>query len=251
MAEIEFEVKDHIMHIYLNRPEKLNAFTLDMISQFKSAIGKLRDDPNIWVGIISGRGRSFCTGIDLNYISLEQAAKIGEFYQSILIPKPIIAAIHGYCLAQGMGIALCSDIRIASEDAKFGWPQVKRGISSVSGPGLGSLFLPLGFIQEYLFTGEFMDAQTAYALHIVNKVVPLDKLIPTAEEYAYKICENAPLAVQGMKEALLKCKFTIDTNLDERLKQAGLVMERVLQTEDAKEGIKAFMEKRKPVWKAR
>ena len=162
--------------------------------------------------------------------------------------KPIIAAINGVCLAQGCGIALGSDIRIASTGAQFGWPQAKRGISSVSGPALLSQVVPRNVAFEFLFTGEFVDAQKALELMLVNYVVPPEEVMPRAEEMARKITANAPLALAAIKEASIRGS---EMGLEDRVAFAQKKRDEVLATEDAQEGVRAFAEKRSPVWKGR
>jgi enoyl-CoA hydratase len=162
--------------------------------------------------------------------------------------KPIIAAINGICLAQGCGIALGSDIRIASTKAEFGWPQAKRGISSVSGPALLSAVVPKNIAFEFLFTGDFVDAQKALELLLVNYVVEPEDVMAKAEEIAHKIIANAPLPIAAIKEASIK---GAEMGLEERVKFAGKKRNEVLESEDAKEGVLAFAEKRTPVWKGR
>ena len=160
--------------------------------------------------------------------------------------KPIISAINGICLAQGCGIALGSDIRIASSAAQFGWPQAKRGISSVSGPALLSQVVPRNIAFEFLFTGEFVDAQKALDLMLVNYVVEPDEVMPRAIEMAEKITANAPLSLAAIKEASIKGS---EMGLEERVAYAQTKRDEVLKTEDAQEGVRAFAEKRAPVWK--
>ena len=157
--------------------------------------------------------------------------------------KPIIAAINGYCLAQGGGIALASDIRIAADTAQFGWPQAKRGISSISGPSMLANRIPLNYALEFLLTGAFISAQEAHRLHLVNKVVPLDALADTVDEYAQTIVQNAPLATRGMKEAAVRGQ---NLGLEERVNLASNLFERVRASADAEEGLRAFVEKREP-----
>ena len=247
MALVEYEVKERIAYITLNRPEKLNALNFQMKDELVACLRRYNDDRDAWVAIISGNGRAFCPGIDLTEVSIESAAEIDRLYLEILrVMKPLICAVHGFTLAQGDGIAFCCDIRVAADDAKFGWPQPKRGISSISGPSFAAHHLPLGYAFEYLFTGEFFDAQEAYRLNMVNRVVPKDKLISTAEEIAKKILECAPLAVQAMKEAVLR---GLPMPLADRMHTAAVILSNVLRTKDAQEGLKAFAEKRAPVYR--
>ena len=247
MANVEYEVKGKLAYITLNRPEKLNAITLPMFDEIVSTCRRYNEDPDVWVAILSGKGRAFCPGIDLTEQKPGQVINVDDVYFSILgVTKPLIAAVHGYCLAQGAGIAFCCDIRIAAEGTKFGWPQVKRGMSSISGPTFAAHHLPLNYAYEYLFTGELFDAQEAYRFDLVNRVVPQDKLMSTAEEMAEKILNNAPLAVQGMKEAI---QMGIELPLPQRMHGAKLILNRIKQTKDFQEGMLAFKEKREPVWR--
>ena len=249
MALIETNVTEKIGYITFNRPDKLNALNLEMRDGFVSALSEFRANPDVRVIIISGKGRAFCTGFDLSGMDPEEPTKADAFYLEIFaMPQPVIAAIHGHCLAQGAGIALCSDIRVASEDVRFGWPQVLRGLSSVSGPSLGTHYLPLGISLEHLFTGEFLNAEELFRCFVVNRVVPLEKLMPTAEELARKILAGAPLAVRVMKEAALQ---GLKMPLESRMRFSGTLMSGIIRTEDAQEGLRAFAEKRQPIWKGK
>jgi enoyl-CoA hydratase/carnithine racemase len=173
----------------------------------------------------------------------------GDLYvEQSRIYKPIISAINGICLAQGCGIALGSDIRIAATEARFGWPQAKRGISSVSGPALLSQVVPRNIAFEFLFTGEFVDAQRALDLMLVNYVVPPEQVLPRAEEMARMITANAPLSLAAIKEVSIKGS---EMGMEERVALAQRKRDEVLETEDAKEGVRAFAEKRAPVWQGR
>jgi len=162
--------------------------------------------------------------------------------------KPLIAAVHGYCLAQGDGIALSCDIVIAAEGTKFGWPQAKRGISSTSGPSLGVTHLPMKIAMELMFTARFVEAEEALSLHLINRIVPEDELMSTAEEIARQIIANSPSAVWGMKEAV---QLGRDVPLRQKMQIAAMIGRRVATTEDAREGIQAFIEKREPKFTGR
>jgi enoyl-CoA hydratase len=141
-----------------------------------------------------------------------------------------------------------ADIRIVSETAQFGWPQPKRGISSISGPVILGQWIPLSRAMELLFTGEFMKADEALALGLVNHVVPESELMSKAEEIEAKILENAPLAVRAMKEATMR---GLHLSLPDCLNLAGMVFEGARGSADAQEGLNAFQEKRAPNWTAR
>jgi len=251
MALVEYEVKDRIAFITLNRPEKLNSINKEMFQELVSVCKRYDEDRDALVAIFSGKGRGFCSGADLGAelgeADTEFIAKVDMLYLDILsLKKPTIAAVHGFCLAQGLGITLCSDIRIGAEGTKFGWPQVKRGISSISGPAFAVHYLPRNFGYEYLFTGEFFSTEEAFRFNMLNRIVPEERLMPTAEEMARKIAANAPLAVQAMKEAALLGQ---EMNLAQRLRVGGMILARIIKTKDAEEGLRAFQEKREPVWR--
>ena len=250
--EVIYEVKEGIACITLNRPEKLNAINPEMRELLWDAFQDVRNNDEVRCAIVTGKGRAFSTGHDLVAMASARANEgptTGDLYvEQSKIWKPIIAAINGVCLAQGCGIALGSDIRIASSEAQFGWPQAKRGISSVSGPALLSQVVPRNIAFEFLFTGDFVDAQKALELMLVNYVVPPEDVMPRAEEMARKITANAPLALAAIKEACIKGS---EMGLEERVAFAQKKRDEVLASEDAQEGVKAFAEKRAPVWRGR
>ncbi len=250
--EVIYEVKEGVAYITLNRPEKLNAINPEMRELLWDAFQDVRNNGDVRCAIVTGSGRAFSTGHDLAAMANARANEgpsTGDLYvEQSRIWKPIISAINGICLAQGCGIALGSDIRVASEEARFGWPQAKRGISSVSGPALLSQVVPRNVAFEFLFTGEFVDARKALELMLVNYVVPPEEVMPLAEEMARKITANAPLALAAIKEASIKGSAM---GLEERVAYAQKKRDEVLATEDAQEGVRAFAEKRAPVWRGR
>jgi enoyl-CoA hydratase/carnithine racemase len=249
---IRFEVKDHIATITLNRPDKMNALNRAMRKELQDAFREVKYDPEIWICILTAEGKAFCSGKDLLEKLPEEDGLVfsnDELYMfERTIYKPIITAINGVCLAQGGGLALGSDIRIMADHAVFGWPQVKRGISSVSGPTMFATEVPLAVALKYLMRGVPMTAQEALDLHVVHEVVPLADLMTTAHRWAHEIMQAAPLAVQGIKEAAVRSQ---GLPLDERILMARGVANRVLLSEDSKEGILAFKEKRPPRWSGR
>ena len=250
--EVIYEIKEGIAYITLNRPEKLNAIDTPMRQQLWDAFQDVDKNPDVRCAIVTGAGRAFSTGHDLVAMAAggaNEGPSTGDLYvvQSN-IWKPIISAINGICLAQGCGIALGSDIRIASSKAEFGWPQAKRGIASVSGPALLSQVVPRNIAFEFLFTGDFVDAHKALELMLVNYVVEPDQVMAKSEEIAQKITANAPLSLAAIKEASIKGS---EMGLEDRVKFAQNKRNEVLESEDAKEGVLAFAEKRAPVWKGR
>ena len=252
MPEVEYEIRDGIAYITLNRPEKLNAINPEMRQLLWESFQDVDSNPDVRVAIVTGRGRAFSTGHDLVAMAAGRASaglSTSDLYVAQQrIWKPIIAAINGICLAQGCGLALGSDIRIASEEAQFGWPQVKRGIASVSGPALLAHVVPRNIAFEIMFTGEFIDAQRALELGLVNRVLPGDQTVPAAEELARKIMKNAPLALAAIKEVSINGAAM---DLERRTAYAQAKVDLIRTTEDAKEGVRAFAEKRDPVWQGR
>jgi E-phenylitaconyl-CoA hydratase len=250
MAEVEYEVRNQIAYITLNRPEKLNAINPEMRELLWEAFSDVKQNPDVRVAILTGSGRAFSTGHDLEAMAAGRASEgksTSELYLALQnIWKPILCAINGICLAQGCGLALSSDLRIASEDARFGWPQVKRGISSVSGPALMAQVVPRNVAFEIMFTAEFISAQRALDLHLVNQVVPAEDVMSTAEAFARKIMENAPLALAAIKEVTV---LGSAMDLERRVAYAQSKADLTRITDDAKEGVRAFAEKRDPVWR--
>ncbi len=255
MATVEYEIKDRVGYVTLNRPEKLNAIDVGMRDELWRVLHDVNDNPDVWLAVITGRGRAFSVGHDLvamsgrgdDLYSDEISTEDIYVYQSQIF-KPLIASINGFCLAQGGGIALASDIRIASDQAQFGWPQAKRGIGSVSGPCMLAQRLPLNIAFEFLFTGDMISAQRSLELGLVNMLVPHDDLESATDEVVQKLLLNAPLAMRSMKEVALRGQ---SMRLEDRVRLAGIVNRRLQRTEDAREGLAAFTEKRTPVFVGR
>ncbi len=258
---VTVETTERIAILTINRPLAMNALDGKTLAALNEAWIDFRDNPELWVAIITGAGgKAFCAGADIkslaNYYSSMNAIKrkakadtepgLGGITRNLEIWKPIIAAINGYCLAGGLEIALACDIRIASETATFGLTEVTRGII----PGAGGTqrlprLIPLGKSLEMILTGERIDAQEAYRIGLVNKVVPPDQLLPEATKLAERICRNAPLAVRAAKEAVYR---GMDLPLSDGLGLEQFLAEPIHQSEDAKEGPKAFFEKRPAVF---
>jgi E-phenylitaconyl-CoA hydratase len=257
---IIYEKKDRIATVTINRPERRNAIDPKTSYELRAAWTDFRDDPDLWVGILTGAGdKAFSAGADL--VAMAQAmagqadvaaaiaAPFGGITRGFECWKPMIAAINGYCLAGGLEMALCCDIRVAAEHAEFGVPEVSRAII----PGAGGTqrlprSLPLGIALELLVTGARFDAQWALRNGLVNYVVSADQVMPKALEIARAICENGPLAVRAAKESALRGR---EMPIEQGLALEMMFQERVLRSEDAREGPLAFAQKRKPEYKGR
>lgn len=262
MAAITFEKKGKTAIVTLNRPEAYNALNSEVWLGLVDAWLSIKDDPDIWTAIVTGAGdKAFCAGADLKETAARkaQADKEGRPFVSAMpevvpmrgmeMPKPVIAAVNGIAVGGGMELALACDIRIASDNARFGLPEVRQGLIAAAG-GTQRLprFVPFGIALELLMTGNIIDANEAYRLGLVNKVVPPGELLSTAQALADKINENGPLAVRAAKESAYS---GLQTSLSEGLHLEKLLLARLRQSEDAWEGPRAFAEKRKPQYKGR
>lgn len=253
---IDLDVTDGIAVITINRPERLNAMDADHYAGLSRAWMTVRDDENIRVAVVTGAGdRSFTTGADLKSFvtappgmaEMWLTQKDQLLNRGLEVWKPVIAAVNGYCLGGGMTLLLGTDLRLAAPHATFSLAEVKRGVIAGNGGTQRILSqLPYAIGMEMLLTGDGIDAETAARWGLINRVVPAEKLMDEAMALAARVAANAPLAVQAAKELAVRAR--------EMPLSAGLRMEqmtnRMLQfTEDAKEGPKAFAEKRKPNFK--
>jgi enoyl-CoA hydratase/carnithine racemase len=258
--KILYQRDGRIATVTLNRPDRLNAIDAQTSHELLAAFSGFRDDPDLWVAILTGAGeRAFSTGNDLiamaeamsgkNTAAMEFRAPFGGITRNFECWKPIIAAINGYCLAGGLEIALCCDIRVAAEHAQFGVPEVTRAIIPAAG-GTQRLprFLPRAIALELLITGARFDAEWALRYGLVNYVVPADRVLPKARELADAICQNGPLAVRAAKESALR---GIEQSLEDGLRGELEFSRAVLASADAREGPLAFAQKRKPEYKGR
>jgi 2-(1,2-epoxy-1,2-dihydrophenyl)acetyl-CoA isomerase len=257
--QLKFEVKDGIATITLNRPEKLNAFTPEMLDDWLAAYQECRDSDAVKVAVLTGAGRGFCSGGDTSRMGdseeptpLATKSQLWDRIERIPLTlaemdKPIIAAVNGVATGAGMDMALMCDFRIAAESARFAESYVKVGL--VPGAG-GAYFLPRvvgrAKAMELLFTGDFVNAQEALEIGLVNYVVPDDKLMEKTYEIAGRIAGNAPLSVRLIKRALTQgMNIDLRTHLDQISSHIAVVR----STEDHVEAIKAYREKRTPVYK--
>jgi len=251
--EVLVDVADGIMTVTLNRPEAKNAANKAVAVGIAAAMDKLDADDSIRVAIITGAGGTFCAGMDLKaFVSGEMPMVEGRGFAGLTEAtprKPLIAAVEGYALAGGLELAISCDLIVTADNAKFGIPETKRGLAAAAG-GLMRLprQIPPRIAMELALTGDFIDAQRAASLGLVNQVVPPGKALEAAKELAAKIVANGPLAVAVSKQVILE---SADWTADEMWKkQQDLVMP-IFGSEDAMEGSIAFAEKRAPNWKGK
>lgn len=253
---IIYEKREKIAIITINRPEVHNALDYQTLSELEQAWYDFRDDDALWVAILTGAGdKAFCCGADLKEmesISDEERKKRKRppgIHKGIDIFKPIICGINGLAVGGGLELALASDIRVAAQGARLGLREVCVGLIPTGG-GTQRLtrIIPLGIAMEMLLTGRLISADEALQIGLVNKVVPQNELMSECIRYAEKICENAPIAVRSAKESAIR---GLSLPLNEGLRLETLLSLFVRETEDAKEGRKAFSEKRKPNYKGR
>jgi enoyl-CoA hydratase len=260
---------DHVAVITIDRPEAKNSLDLYHFRDLAAAWRRFRDEPEAWTAIVTGVGRNFMSGADLKtYIpqitALQKEIAKGEVTEldgcrlrdgtdavlrSLTVYKPIVAAVNGPCVAGGMEMLGGVDIRVATEHARFGVMEPKRGLFAGGGT-TARLPRQLAFpaAMEFLLTAEAFPAERALALGLVNEIVPEAELMDRARQWAARINANAPLAVQATKESVLR---GLGVGLDEAYRIEGELATKIFSSEDAKEGPAAFAEKRPPVWKGR
>ena len=257
LPAVLFDVADGVATITLNRPDQMNSINGDLSAGLMDSLNQVRSRDDIRVAILTGAGRAFCAGADLRSRPGGPAASSGVAglfptnraagFADFDAKKPIIGAVNGYCLGGGFEIALSCDLLIASEAAQFGLPEITLGFFPLAGaPVKLPRSIPRVMANDMLFTGERFDAKTALSFGIVSRVVPADELMTTARTLAQKIAGYAPLAVRAMKELVGRQG---DMPMSEAMRLAGTMRWAIGQTDDSKEGPRAFAEKRTPVFK--
>jgi enoyl-CoA hydratase/carnithine racemase len=262
---ITYEVADRVATITFNRPDQLNAVNPEMVRELKQAYAAAETDPDVWISIVTGAGRAFCAGADVGEIPDDGRVIYDEPYlttnaqweapQEATPPfrtstKPLLTAVNGLCCGAGLDLVTTADIAIASDRAQFFDPHVSIGL--VSGREVVRLAraLPLNVAMRMALMGkhERLSAERAYDLGLITEVVEHDRLMDRAREIAAIVNRNAPLAVRGTRLAIRK---GLDLPLQEAEILAEAFRERVVRTDDAKEGPRAFVEKRPPEWRAK
>lgn len=256
---IDFEVSDRIAKIVINRPEALNSMTQPMYADLSKAWIEVRDNPDIWVAVVTGAAQPdrpperqvFSSGADLRSTNRER--NVQQYWQTQRDPilnrglevwKPVVCAVNGLCLAGGMTLLLATDIRIASEHAMFDLSEVKRGILPANGgTHRTARQLPYAIAMEMLLLARRLSAQRAAHFGLINEVVPHDQVMTVAMERARELVSMAPLAMRAIKELAVRGQYM---ELNESLRMEQMMVDKLLTTEDAKEGPRAFVEKRTP-----
>jgi len=255
------EQRDHTLVVTLNRPEARNAVNLELSMGVGVALELAEADSDTWAVIITGAGdRAFCAGADLKAAAAGELAGTDERlnrwgfagYVSHAISKPTIAAVNGFALGGGTELVLASDLAVAADTASFGLPEVTRGILAGAG---GSFRLPRQIppkiAMEAILTGEPLTAHRALEVGLVNRVVPADEVLDAAIALAEKICANAPLAVQASKRLARGIADEHVSAEDADWERTGIEGAALMRSEDAREGMRAFAEKRSPRWQGK
>ncbi len=247
---IETYRHNRILVIKMARPEKRNALNRAITAGIDAAMNELEDDPELWCGVLTGTESVFSAGADLKEgpgEPTERGGIVGLINRKR--SKPLVAAVEGLALGGGVELILCCDVVIASSTAEFGFPEVKRGLFPDFGGAFRiSRFLPTNIGRELLLTGSNLTAERAERLGFVNAVVAPGQALSSALAFAERICENPPIAV---REALAIFNTEVNGDESESWKRTNDAQARILQTEDFKEGVSAFFEKRVPKWTGR
>jgi len=257
-ANLLLEKSGPIAVLTINRPKALNALNSDTLSELSTVLDELGRDSSVKVVILTGSGdKAFVAGADIsqmkdfNTLEGRRFAQLGQatFRKLEFLPQAVIAAINGFALGGGCELAMACDIRLASENAKFGQPEVSLGLTAGFG---GTQRLPrivgTGVANELLFTGDIIDVQEAYRIGLANRVYPLNTLMEEAQKLAKRIAGRAPVAVQLSKSAIQR---GINMDLDNAQAYEAEVFGLAFSTQDQTEGCKAFLEKRKPAFEGR
>ncbi|WP_284337540.1 crotonase/enoyl-CoA hydratase family protein [Comamonas sp. NoAH] len=245
------EVRGNVQIMTLSNPEARNAATLEMAQALAAALDELDSNPALQVGILTGAGGTFCAGMDLKgFLQGKRPSLAGRGFLGLTQKppsKPLIAAVEGYALAGGFEAVLACDLIVASRSAKFGLPEVKRGLAAVAG-GLLRLpkRLPYHLAMECILTGEMLGAERAMAHGLVNRLVEAGQALESALELAQRVAANGPLALSASKRVVLE---SADWSQAEMFDRQAAITAPVFASQDAREGAAAFAEKRAPVWK--
>jgi enoyl-CoA hydratase len=253
---IDLQKSDGVALLTINRPEALNAFNVAVLDELSEAVTQVESDDEVRVLIITGAGKAFVAGADIAHMSgfsPQQAKEWSDLGHRTLdeienMKKPVIAAVNGYALGGGNELAMACDIRVASDRAVFGQPEVKLGmIAGFGGTQRLTRLVGPGRAKEILFTGDHYDAEAAYGMGLVNKVVPAGELLDYCRDMAKRIAARGPRAVRLSKEAVNRGQ---GVDLEKALQLESELYADVFTTDEPREGCGAFLEKREPDFKA-
>jgi enoyl-CoA hydratase/carnithine racemase len=264
-TEVLYEVREHVATITLNRPDRMNAATFEMGEQLQEAFAEVDRDPEVRVAVVTGAGRAFCAGDDvekawgdprmeatMQWLADVRPGMTPEAQMFLECRKPTIAAVNGAAVGIGMDFALLCDIRYASEHAKFSQMFVKLGLmADVTGYWRLPQLVGYAKAAELLFTGDLIDAAEAERIGLVGKVLPAGELMPAAHDLAARIAVNPPQAVRHIKEGLRRAVGRAYTELPEVSSFVANGLAHLFTTDDHKEAAAAFMEKRPAVFTGR
>ncbi len=258
-GKVLYEVKDQVAYITLSNPGKYNALDIEMRRQLIEMLDKAEKDNDVRVIVIRGEGENFSAGADLNYflnISIEELDQFIKQYGTTTIglkirdiPKPVIALVKGYCIGGGFELVQYCDIVIASEKAVFGQPELKVGLIP-GGGGTQNLPRLIGDkkAREMIYTGSFVSAEEMARAGLVNHVVKEEELYEKLNQIVKKILSKSPIHIAIAKQAI---NYTLEAPISTGLRVETELFKQIFETEDTREGIKAFLEKRKPKWKGK
>lgn len=255
--KILFEKRGRVATVTLNKPQALNALDWRMLEEIEDAAKQVAKDEEVIVLIVTGAGeQAFCSGIDVGAVrdlDMLGARAIGRRIHDTdaalrFLEKPVIAKVRGLCLGAGLELAVSCDLIVASEDARFGFPHMRIGIPSIVEAGILPQAIGIFRTKELCFTADFWDARKAEQVGLINRVVPVSELDQAVDELATKLCQWSPLAMAIQKDIINKWMTTdLETAIDFSINSVAINF----ASEDQKEGMAAFLEKRKPVFKGR
>ena len=249
LTTVEYEKRGHIAYVTLNRPEKLNAMNAAMHRDLADVWADFQRDSEMRAAILSGNGRCFSAGADLSGGAPQAEYRYDGNYPDITrangVYKPIVSALHSHVVGYGMWIALDADIRIAAPDTSFWLPEPQWGIATIPAAWFPKV-MPWAIASELLLLAERVDAERAREVGMINKIVLREDLMAEAEKAAQRLASLSPMAVQGMKELMVRGSNLDYTALNQLTE---FVQNRVMNSEDRKEGGRAFVEKREADWK--
>lgn len=252
-TELVIERNEGVIVMTLNRPEARNAMTQALAREMAGALDQFNEDPKLRVGVLTGAGGNFCSGMDLKaFLRGEMPRVEGRGFGALTQrppKKPLIAAVEGYALAGGFEMVLACDLIVASREARFALPEVKRGLAATAG-GMMHLprRIPYYIAMQYILTGDMIPAQRAAELGLVNELTAPGSALDGAMALANKLLANGPLALVASKRVVSESR---DWTEGEMFDRQAAYTKAVFESEDAREGARAFAEKRAPVWKGR